>query len=81
MTETLLGFHAQAREMAQVIDKFLNKEREGDERVGFVLMVYPLGKPEARVTYLSNEDRDKMVARLRAEVPRFEQQAFSEGFL
>lgn len=81
MTETLLGFHTQARDMAKVIDKFLNEKREGDERVGFVLMVYPLGKPEARVTYLSNEDRDAMVARLRAELPRFDQRAFTEGFL
>ena len=69
------------QEIARGLDKILNGEAKGEDRTnGFVLLAFPFDGPEGqRVNYVSNAERDDIVAALKEIVARFEGQAFVSG--
>jgi len=56
--------------VARSIDQFFNGA-EGGKTVGFVLMVFPFGNG-GRCNYMSNANRDDIVATLKEQIRRFE---------
>lgn len=75
------GWHVQARSMAEVIEKFFNEKRPPEDRVGWILMVYPQDKPGSRVSYLSNGRQDDIPAKLRDEIRRWDADSVSAGYI
>jgi hypothetical protein len=67
------------RAMARSIDDTLNTGA-GPKKAGFVLLVMPFdGPPGARTNYISNAEREDVVAMLKEVVARFEVQAEVTG--
>lgn len=64
-------------EVARTIDKMFNGS-EGGKKVGFVLMVFPFGQG-GRCNYMSNADRDDVLATLKEQVARFEGRKVHDG--
>ncbi|SEJ48377.1 hypothetical protein SAMN05421762_1354 [Pseudooceanicola nitratireducens] len=65
--------HATMNALAEGIDKILNSETMPARRFGFVLLVSEFGKIEdGRVNYISNGNRDSMIAMLREYLARLE---------
>lgn len=79
MTGIGKGFNEQARDMAEVIDKYFNGKRPADDRVRFVLMVYT--GDTKRVTYISNTRQDEMIAKLSDEFGRLKTRSYVEGYV
>jgi len=69
------------RRLAGAVNQILNGSREGHEndRVGFVLMVFPFAATGARCNYVSNAVRSDVLALLRDQVRRFEEKEKKEG--
>lgn len=60
--------------IAKGVDRILNGEDQ-PKRNAFVLLVMPFnGPPGARTNYVSNADRDDIVAMMKEVVDRFEKQ-------
>ncbi len=56
-------------------DELFNGEAKGpDRKVGFVLLVFPLGDHEGCCNYISNGDQKDVVTMLKEQVARFEGQ-------
>ena len=66
-------FHDQMNAVARSLDEVFNGKAHGANRtIGFVLMVYEIGK-ESRCNYISNgSDRRDVVALMREMIARFE---------
>jgi hypothetical protein len=62
------------KELAQFIDSIFNGGDTGaDRKVGFTLLVFPLGVEEkGRMNYVSNADRRDMIVSLKELVANFE---------
>jgi hypothetical protein len=69
-------FRDKMNAMAQGLDEVLNGDKHGkDRKVGFVLLVFPLGEVSgARTNYISNGERSDIVILLKEMVARFEGQ-------
>ena len=65
------------RNIASTLDKVFNPQFP-DRKTGFVLMVFPFGGPEGRINYISNANRDDVLATLKQQVAAFEGR-FHEG--
>jgi hypothetical protein len=66
----------QMNAVVRALDFAFNGDKHGDEReTGFVLLVFPFGEKEGRCNYISNgADRHDIIALLREQLARFEQQ-------
>jgi hypothetical protein len=65
-------FVALMNTLATVLDETFNGEAKGDARsVGFVLLSFNFGD-KGRVNYISNADRDDVIATMKAFVARAE---------
>lgn len=61
--------------LARVLDEALNDEKKGDDRtVGFILITFMFNDDSGRTNYISNADRDSVVAMLKHQIARFEGQ-------
>jgi hypothetical protein len=69
-------YHAQMEAVARGVDEIFNGKAKGDDRkVGFVLMVFPLGDHMGRCNYMSNgADRRDIVTLMKEMIARFEGQ-------
>lgn len=64
--------HAIMQTMASTIDGFLNGKRL-PKRIGFAILVFPFDSPQGtRTNFVSNADRDDMIAALKEVAARFE---------
>lgn len=71
-------FHDSMNALAFMLDGFFNGEARGDERkVGFVLLAFNFGD-KGRVNYISNADREDMVATMKSFIARAEGRAIDE---
>ena len=63
------------RRLARAVNKILNGSHENHEndRIGFVVMVFPFRATDARCNYVSNAMRSDVLALLREQVRRFEE--------
>lgn len=67
-------------DVAALLDRVFNGDKTGEDReTGFILMVFPLDKDEGRCNYISNADRDDVVAMLKHQIARFEGQPDISG--
>lgn len=58
--------------LARGIDQILNGE-SGAKDVGFALLMFPFGdKPDGRVNYISNAEREDMLAAMKEFIARAE---------
>jgi hypothetical protein len=64
-------FVVQMNAIANAMDDFLNPD---GQKVGFILMVFPFGNPEPghQINYMSNADRNDVIATLREQLAYFE---------
>ena len=61
------------QEMAAALDRVLNGERKGADRInGFVLLTFPFEGEVQRVNYISNAERGEVVEALKGIIERFE---------
>lgn len=64
-------FHAMMNDVARALDRFFNGD--GPRRVGFILLTAEFGKIDGgRVNYISNGNREDMIAMLREYLARAE---------
>lgn len=67
-------------DIAALLDRMFNGNKTGEDReTGFILMVFPFGSDEGRCNYISNADRDDVVAMLKHQIARFEGQPDISG--
>jgi hypothetical protein len=67
------------RSLARVLDETFNHGLKGEARkVGFCLMIFKFGEG-GRANYISNANRDDVVALLKEQLARFEGQAEQKG--
>lgn len=65
------SYEQQMNALGRLIDEFFNPD--GEKKTGFVLMVFPFGDVIGhRINYLSNADRDDIVATMKHQIARFE---------
>ena len=88
MDEHILGdapIEKEYRELMQAIagtlDGYFNGSARGEDRkIGFVLLVFPLGEAEGRCNYISNgADRRDIVTLFKEQIARFEGQPEMKG--
>jgi hypothetical protein len=62
--------------LAEELDGVFNDGKKGlDRSLGFILMVFPFyAKPKGHISYVSNADRDSVIALLREQLAYFESQ-------
>lgn len=66
---------------AEALDKIFNNGLKGDERqVAFILILTPFGeKPDARLNYISNANRQDAIAALKEFIARNEGRYHESG--
>lgn len=66
--------------LAQGLDKVFNGDAKGkDRKTGFILICFSFDDDAGRTNYISNADRDSVVAMLKHQIARFEGQPDVEG--
>jgi hypothetical protein len=71
---------AQMNAVAQGLEEVFNGSAKGNDRkVGFVLLVFPLGDHDGRCNYISNADRRDIVTLMKEQIKRFEGQPEMKG--
>jgi len=75
------AYHDKMKAVVRGLDEFFNGNDHGkDRKVGFVLMVFPLGDTEGRCNYMSNgADRKDIVILMKEMIQRFEGQPDASG--
>jgi hypothetical protein len=69
------AFEGTMRFLASYIDRLFNGDLRGkDRKTGFVLMVFNFGDA-GRANYMSNADRADVVAMMKEQIARFEEDA------
>ena len=73
-------YHEVMQIMGRLIDELLNGENcpKGQKKNGFALLVFPFGQPnnEHRCNYMSNADREDMLATMKEFIARAEGRYF-----
>lgn len=68
---------AKLRALAETIDEFLNPYDPKD--TGFIVLMFPFEASEGRCNYISNADRQDVMAMLREQLSYFEGMPSLEG--
>jgi hypothetical protein len=74
-------YRAKMNAIAAALDEMFNGAAKGaDRKVGFVLLVFPIGEKEGRCNYISNgADRRDVVTLMKEQIKRFEGQPDVKG--
>ncbi len=68
-----LAYAVKMKALARDLDRIFNGDQQGDDRTtGFVLLIFPFGEAPGRCNYISNAERDDVIALLRQQLAYFE---------
>jgi hypothetical protein len=74
------AFRETINKLAGGLDTIFNGNAKGEDReIGFILIVFPFEAHEGRANYISNANREDVVAMLKHQIARFEGQPDVKG--